>query len=78
MKPALSRHILAKYSYTNFMKICPFGAKLFHAAGQTEMMKLIVTIHNFANVPKTHTEKKSGSKKRTCPEKIGHMIVHSL
>jgi len=36
MKPALSRHILAKYSYTNFMKICPFGAKLFHAAGQTD------------------------------------------
>jgi hypothetical protein len=24
---------------------------------QTEMTKLIVTIHNFANVPKTHTEK---------------------
>jgi len=42
---------------------------------QTEMTKLIVTIRNFANVPKTRTEIKSGSKKRTCPEKIGHMVV---
>jgi len=30
---------------------------------QTEMMKLIVTIHNFANVPKTHTEKSLGQKR---------------
>jgi hypothetical protein len=33
------------------MKIHPVGAK-FNVAGQTDMMKLIVTFHNFANVPK--------------------------
>jgi len=38
------------------MKICPVGAKLFHADGQTDrqtdMTKLIVLFHNFANLPK--------------------------
>jgi len=37
---------------SNFMKIHPVGAELFHAAGRTEMMKLIVTFYNFANMPK--------------------------
>jgi hypothetical protein len=78
MKPALSRHILAKYSYTNFMKICPVGAELFHAGGrtdrqtdrQTEMTKLIVTIPNFANTPKNHT-KEIWSKNEDMPRENG-------
>ena len=34
------------------MKVHPVGAKLFHADSWTEMMKLIVTFHNFSNAPK--------------------------
>ena len=33
------------------MKIHPLGAKLFHADGQTDVMKLIDTSCSFANVP---------------------------
>jgi hypothetical protein len=34
------------------MKICPVGAELFHADRRTEMTKLIVAFHDFANAPK--------------------------
>ena len=34
------------------MKICPGGAKLFHADGQIDTMKLILAPYNFANMPK--------------------------
>jgi len=27
---------------------------LFHAGGRTDMTKLLVAFHNFANVPKNH------------------------
>jgi len=37
------------------MKIRPVEAELFHADGQTDMTKLIVAFHNFANVPKNQT-----------------------
>jgi len=41
--------------YKNFIKVCPVEAELFHAdrqmEGCTDMMKLIVTFHNFANAP---------------------------
>ena len=37
---------------SNFMKIRTAGAQLFHADGQTDMTKLIVTFRNFANAPK--------------------------
>jgi len=37
---------------SNFMKIRPVGAKLFHADGRTDMTKLIVAFRNFANAPK--------------------------
>ena len=40
------------------MKICPLGAELSHADGrmdgQTDMMKLIVILHNFANTSNHH------------------------
>jgi len=35
------------------MKICPVGAKLFHAHRQTDMMKLIVALCKFVNMPKS-------------------------
>jgi hypothetical protein len=38
------------------MKIRPVGAELYHADGQTDMMKLIIAFRNFANAP----EKDSG------------------
>jgi hypothetical protein len=34
------------------MKIRPMGAELFQVDRQTDMTKLIVTFHNFANAPK--------------------------
>jgi hypothetical protein len=45
-----------KMLITNFMKIRPVIADMFHAEGQTEgqtdMKKLIVTFRNFADAPK--------------------------
>jgi hypothetical protein len=32
---------------SNFINICPLGAELFHADGQTDMVKLIVAFHCF-------------------------------
>jgi hypothetical protein len=37
---------------SNFMKICPVGAELFHVDGWTDMMKLIVAFCSFAIMPK--------------------------
>ena len=37
---------------SNFMKILPVGAELFHAYGQTDMMKLTVSFRNPAKVSK--------------------------
>jgi len=34
------------------MKICLVGAELFHAAGWTDMTKLIVDIYNCVTTPK--------------------------
>jgi len=33
------------------MKIHPVGAALFHADRQTDMMKLVITFHNFVKMP---------------------------
>jgi len=38
---------------SNFIKLRPVGAELFHADGQTDMTKLILAFRTFANVPKT-------------------------
>jgi hypothetical protein len=35
----------------NFKEICPVGAKLPHADGQTDMTKLKVALHKFTNAP---------------------------
>jgi len=37
---------------SNFTKIHPVVAKLFHADRWTDMMKLMVACHNFVSVPK--------------------------
>ena len=51
---------LSDFNETNFMKIRPVGAELFHADGRTGgrmnrrkdiMRKLIVVFRNFANSP---------------------------
>jgi hypothetical protein len=46
----------------NFTEICPVGAELFHADGQTDgqadTTKLIVAFSNFANGPKTACPRK--------------------
>jgi len=70
-EPCLILTYFGKILIYQFHENLSSGSELFHAGGQTDRS-------NFANVPKTHTKKKSGSKKRTCPENLGHMVVHSL
>ena len=49
----------SKNSPSNFMRVCPMGAELFHMGGraggrtdrQTDIMKLIVAFRNFAKAP---------------------------
>jgi len=38
----------------NLMKIRPMGAELFHADGQRDMTKIIVSFRNFTNSPKIY------------------------
>ena len=40
-----------KVPVSDFMKIRPVGAELFHADGQTDKTKLIVVFRNTANAP---------------------------
>ena len=53
MKPEFTRKIFEKYFISNFTKIRPVGAELFHVDGRTDITKLIVAFRKFANVPKT-------------------------
>jgi hypothetical protein len=41
---------------SNFTKIRPVGAELFHAAGRADMMKLIVAFRNFKKAQKNYDE----------------------
>jgi hypothetical protein len=53
MKLESSRHIFSKYTQkSNFMKIRPVGAELFHAGGGTDTTQLTFVFRNFANAPK--------------------------
>jgi hypothetical protein len=49
-------YIYGNSQITNFMNICPVGAKLFHVDGQThrqsDMTKLRVAFSNFAHITK--------------------------
>ena len=40
----------------NFINICKVGAKLYHADGQTDKMKLIVSFLNLTSAPKSYSE----------------------
>ena len=40
------------------MKLRPMGAESFHAERQTDMMKLTVAFHNFANATKNSVARK--------------------
>ena len=46
------RHFSRSAKISNFLKISPLGAELFHADGQTGMTKLTVGFRNFVNAPK--------------------------
>jgi hypothetical protein len=46
-----SRRILENPQISNFLKIIPMEAELLHTDGQTDMTKLTVASHNFANEP---------------------------
>ena len=41
---------------SNFMKIHPLGARLFHVDGQTNMTQQMVSFRNFANATKKFAE----------------------
>jgi len=49
MKPECSRQIFKYIRISNFMKICPVGAELFHAGGQTTQAGRQVGRHDNAN-----------------------------
>jgi hypothetical protein len=56
MKLKLSRQIFENTQISNFMKIRPVGAEMFHADiridGQTDTTKVTVAFRNFANASK--------------------------
>jgi hypothetical protein len=54
MKSEYSQHILERYSNIKFIKIWPVKRQVVHADGGTAMMELIVTFHNFVNMPKKY------------------------
>jgi hypothetical protein len=51
MRLESSRQISKKFQISSFIKILPMGAELFHADGQTDMIKLLVAFYNFAKAP---------------------------
>ena len=53
MKLEFSQHTSKNTHISNFIKKCPVGAELFHADRQTDMTKLIITLHNSVIVFKT-------------------------
>jgi hypothetical protein len=52
MKLSLLDRFLEKVHISNFMKVSPLGAELFHADRRTDMTKLIADFCYFVNVPK--------------------------
>ena len=66
MKPTFSLHILTKCSNIKFHENLSSGS-WFVPCKQTEITKLIVTLHNIANAPKTHTQKRNWVEKEGMP-----------
>jgi hypothetical protein len=56
MKLEFTQQIFENPPISNFMKIRPVGAELFHMEGSTDMMKLKLTFCNFLNAPKNDNE----------------------
>jgi len=56
--------ILSAYIRKIVIKFRPVGDELFHADGQTDMTKLVVTFRNFVSAPKT------SDNVTPCPEAI--------
>jgi hypothetical protein len=52
MKLPFSRQIFENTQMSNFMKLRPVAAELFHADRRTDMMKLTVAFRYFAKAPK--------------------------
>jgi hypothetical protein len=50
-KLEFSRHIFEKYSNIKLHENPYSGGRIVHADGRTDMKKLIVSFHNFANAP---------------------------
>jgi hypothetical protein len=55
IKLEFSRQIYEKTRISNFMKIRPAGAEVFHTDGVQIDTKLTVTFRNCANAPKNHS-----------------------
>ena len=55
MKLQFSRKIFNKTQISNFMKIRPVVAELFHVDGRTDVTELIVGFRSFAIVPTNET-----------------------
>jgi hypothetical protein len=54
MKLELPERFSKNTQISNFVKIHPMGAELFHADGRADMAKLRAAFRNFANLPKNH------------------------
>ena len=54
MKLALLDRFSKNIQISNFIKIRPVGAQLYHTDERTDMTKLKAAFRNFANVPKSH------------------------
>ena len=73
MKLKFSQQFSKNLQISNFMKIRPVGAELFHADGRTDMTKLIAPFRNFANAPKN--EQQSRSQRASHSESIIYFLI---
>jgi hypothetical protein len=62
---------------SNFMKIRPMGAESFHVGRQTDMKKLILAFHNFANMPKSECVNTSYVK-NTCVYNADQILIFDV
>jgi hypothetical protein len=63
---------------SNFTKIRPVGAELFHANGRTDMTKLTVANRNFANAPKNiHCNKNAQAQQQPSQRSVSAPPQHS-
>jgi hypothetical protein len=69
MELQFSRQILKNSQISNFVKIRPVGAELFHADGQTDMTMYIAAFRNFVN-DVANSECSSNETERQCLEQF--------